>query len=269
VDAKGPLAAFTDAAARVGPLPGWQTVVIGAVEEERDSQGARYVKDQYQPEFAIIGEPSGWERVTLGYKGSAWAEVRLRAAQAHSAHQAQNAAEVAFEAWGLVREWCAAFNAGRQRAFDQALPTLRGLASGEDGFETWASLRLGVRLPPDLPPQAWYTQLDQTLGVLKTLRVSVELERLGYAIPAYPGEKNTPLVRALLAGIRAAGGEPGFVRKTGTADLNIVAPAWGCPAAAYGPGDSALDHTPDEHIDLGEYGKAVEALAEAISRLCR
>jgi len=28
---------------------------------------------------------------------------------------------------------------------------------------------------------------------------------------------------------------------------------------ADGPGDSALDHTPDEHIELEEYGKAVEA----------
>src|SRR5512147_2120710 len=43
VDAKGPLAAFVDAVARVGPAAGWQMVVIGAVDEERDSIGARHV----------------------------------------------------------------------------------------------------------------------------------------------------------------------------------------------------------------------------------
>ena len=45
--------------------------------------------------------------------------------------------------------------------------------------------------------------------------------------------------------------------KTGTADLNIVAPAWGCPALAYGPGDASLDHTPNEHIHLSEFLKSV------------
>src|ERR1044071_7462325 len=42
VDAKGPLACFVDAVAQVGTIEGWQLVVIGAVEEERDSEGARY-----------------------------------------------------------------------------------------------------------------------------------------------------------------------------------------------------------------------------------
>lgn len=72
VDAKGPLACFTDAVAQVGPVDGWQFVVIGAVEEERNSEGAQYVTSAYRPQFAIIGEPNRWDRVSLGYKGSAW-----------------------------------------------------------------------------------------------------------------------------------------------------------------------------------------------------
>ena len=74
-------------------------------------------------------------------------------------------------------------------------------------------------------------------------------------------------MRAFLAGIRAAGGQPGFLLKTGTADLNIVAPAWGCPALAYGPGDSALDHTPDEHLSLDEYQRSVEELKFVLKQL--
>jgi LysW-gamma-L-lysine carboxypeptidase len=57
------------------------------------------------------------------------------------------------------------------------------------------------------------------------------------------------------------------VLKTGTADLNIVAPAWGCPAVAYGPGDSALDHTPNEHISLAEYSRAVKVLVAVLKQL--
>ena len=43
VDAKGPLASFVDAVAKVGAKDGWQFVVIGAIEEERNSEGARFV----------------------------------------------------------------------------------------------------------------------------------------------------------------------------------------------------------------------------------
>jgi len=76
-------------------------------------------------------------------------------------------------------------------------------------------------------------------------------------------------VRAFLAAIRSAGGEPGFVLKTGTADLNIVGPAWNCPAVAYGPGDSTLDHTPDEKLALEDYRRAVDVLVKTLERLTR
>src|SRR5512147_561377 len=67
VDAKGPLACFTDAVAQVGAKDGWQFIVIGAVEEERDSEGAQFVVEQYRPDFVIIGEPNQWDRIALGY----------------------------------------------------------------------------------------------------------------------------------------------------------------------------------------------------------
>src|SRR5512140_3466979 len=42
-DAKGPLACFTAAIARVRLRPGWRIAVIGAVGEEGDSPGARFL----------------------------------------------------------------------------------------------------------------------------------------------------------------------------------------------------------------------------------
>jgi LysW-gamma-L-lysine carboxypeptidase len=265
VDAKGPLAAFVDAVAEVGPAEGWQFVVIGAVGEEKDSDGARYVVSRYRPKFAIIGEPSRWERVTLGYKGSAWAKITLRRSLAHTAGQGESACEAAVKVWEAIHAWALAFNAGRPRAFDQVLPTLRGMDSGGDGFEEWASLQVGTRLPLDLLPEKWYAELNKVPGIAETPGITVE--PTGFPIPAYRGEKNTPLVRAFLTSIRTAGGQPSFVLKTGTADLNIVAPAWGCPAVAYGPGDSTLDHTSDEYISLEEYQHAVEVIRSVLERL--
>lgn len=260
VDAKGPLACFVDGVARVGAVEGWQFVVIGAVEEERNSEGARFVAPSYQPDFALIGEPNRWDRVSLGYKGSAWAQITVRRAQAHSASGQESACEGAVKVWNRAKAWTEDFNRERGKVFEQVLLSLRGLRSGAEGFDDWAQIQIGARLPVSVAPDDWYQILNEMTG-------DGALERIGFAIPAYQCEKNTALVRAFLAGIRAEGGKPSFVYKTGTADLNIVGPAWNCPALVYGPGDSALDHTPEEHLELDEYAKAVGVLAGALRTL--
>lgn len=49
--------------------------------------------------------------------------------------------------------------------------------------------------------------------------------------------------------------------------MNVVGPAWGPNIVAYGPGDSRLDHTPQEHIQLTEYSHAVDVLELALGEL--
>ncbi len=260
VDAKGPLAAFVEAASQAGPLPGWQVVVIGAVDEERNSTGARHAVARYRPAYAIIGEPSHWERLTLGYKGIAWAEIAVQRTLTHTSSGQESACEAAVKLWQQIEAFASAFNQDRKRSFDQVLPTLRGLSSTQDGFSEQTGLRVGVRLPVDLPPQDWYARLQELAG-------DAQVTPQGFAIPACQVEKNTPLVRAFLAAIRSNGGQPGFVLKGGTSDLNIVAPQWNCPALVYGPGDSALDHTPYEHLSLEEYRRAVQVLKQVLLSL--
>ena len=241
-------------------MDGWQFVVIGAVEEERDSDGAQYVASAYHPQFAIIGEPNRWDRVSLGYKGSAWLNLTVHRALAHTAGRQESACEAAVAVWQKMQGWAETFNTGRQKVFDQLLLTLRGMESGGDGFDEWARLRIGARLPVDLPPSAWYAQAEACAA-------DAQVERIGFSLPAFQCEKNSPLVRALLTGIRATGGTPSFVYKTGTSDLNVVGPIWQCPAVVYGPGDSTLDHTPNEHISLEEYSKAVTILQSGLKTL--
>jgi LysW-gamma-L-lysine carboxypeptidase len=262
VDAKGPLACFVDAVAQVGAKDGWQFVVIGAVEEERDSEGARFVVDRYTPDFAIIGEPNHWDRVALGYKGSAWASVTVIRGQAHTASGDVTAAEAAVEAWLKIKAYVDSFNAEKQKLFDKLLLTLRGIDSDSNDFEQWARLKVGVRLPVDVSPARWYETLSELAGDGQLV-----VEPIGFAISAWECEKNTKIVRAFLKGIRSQGAEPRFVYKTGTADLNIVAPAWKCPALAYGPGDSSLDHTANEQIAFNEYSKAVGVMSHVLDNI--
>jgi LysW-gamma-L-lysine carboxypeptidase len=260
VDAKGPLACFVASAARVqAKIAGRRLVVVGAVAEEGDSHGAHYIKDRYRPAFTIIGEPSGWERITLGYKGSAWFEYRVKRALAHTSAQNESACEAAVAYWNHVTTWAQEHNAGAQKIFEQLSPTLREMRSSSDGFAEEAWLRFGVRLPPSTGVQA----LDAALRDLLDRADLILLD----GVPAHRGEKNTPLVRAFLTAIRKAGGTPSFTLKSGTSDMNIVAPKWGTPTVAYGPGDSSLDHTPEEHILVSEYLRAIEVLSQVLSDL--
>ena len=54
---------------------------------------------------------------------------------------------------------------------------------------------------------------------------------------------------------------------TGTADMNVYANAWDCPMVTYGPGDSDLDHAPNEHIVLEEFDLSVDVLDAVTERL--
>jgi LysW-gamma-L-lysine carboxypeptidase len=81
--------------------------------------------------------------------------------------------------------------------------------------------------------------------------------------------KKSPLVRALSFSIRTINKKSAvLLRKTGTGDMNILGLAMQAPIVTYGPGDSHLDHTKDEHIKIRDYLKSIEIYEKAIIRLC-
>ena len=83
VDAKGPLAAAITAVARQPAGANCRFTVIGAVEEEGSSRGARHLVSRRPPDQLVILEPSGWDAVTLGYKGSLKLRYRLSQPMGH------------------------------------------------------------------------------------------------------------------------------------------------------------------------------------------
>ncbi len=256
VDAKGPLACFAVATALAGARKGYRFVVIGAVGEEGDSRGALYARDHYQPDMLIIGEPSSWDRVTLGYKGSAWFEYEVQRTLAHTSANVESACQTAVNFWNRVADRSAQWNVGRLKMFDQLIPSLRAMHSQSDGFIETAQLKFNLRVPLGI-------SLSEVEALMHEQAFEAKL-RMYEGCPAYRAEKNTPLVRSFLAAIRQHGGSPTFTVKSGTSDMNLVAPVWQCPTAAYGPGDSDLDHTPHEHVLISEYQRAIQILADVL-----
>ncbi|BCX03149.1 MAG: acetyl-lysine deacetylase [Candidatus Roseilinea sp.] len=268
VDAKGPLCAFILAAEALATeiAADWQIIVAGVVEEEAaTSKGARFLAQQYRPEMCVIGEPSGADGITLGYKGRLLIHAHVERPSQHTAIPEPSVSELAVALWNHVKALADAWNADKPKAFDQLLPSLRRIQSGEDGLREWCDLLIGVRLPLEFGPEA----LQREVESWRAGQPNAERFHLSFsgAEPAWRSARDTLLARAFVDAIRAEKMRPAFKLKTGTADFNVVGPIWNCPIVAYGPGDSSLDHTPHEHVAIDEFEKAVRVLTTALRSL--
>ncbi|MEW5807422.1 MAG: [LysW]-lysine hydrolase [Acidobacteriota bacterium] len=260
VDAKGPLCAFIGAAARAGYREGWKIIVIGAVEEEYPtSKGAHFAGTQYKPDFCIIGEPGGWDCLTMGYRGSLLFDYTLRKMTSHSAALIQPPCEEAVTFWQRLKRYTLDVNSDKSRHFDQLQPVLLEMRSEADGFQEGAMLRINVRLPLQ-------TDIQKLKDKVKKLADGADISFLAETA-SFRADKNNDLVRAFLSAIRSSGGSPRFKLKTGTSDMNILGPIWNCPIVTYGPGDSRLDHTSSESIDLHDFKRSIAILTEVLEKL--
>src|SRR4051812_6318207 len=256
VDAKGPLAAMICAARRATDFTG-RVIVVGAVEEETDlSRGATNIRETLpQPDALIIGEPSGWSTVVLGYKGKLDLRYEVTCEPTHPTNPVPKAAELAGRCWA-------------------ALLDLLGPDASHDSFEkpganltsfvgdlTKCAAEFSVRTPPGF----------DSGSLVEKLRMRTPHGRLTVinSVDAYRVGRTDPVVKALNSGVLAHGSRPRAKLKTATSDLNILTANWRVPVATYGPGDSELDHSADEHIDLTEYLLGVSVLTTALHRLSR
>ena len=247
VDAKGPLTAMAVAAIRTG------VSFVGVVGEERDSRGSHHLVDVRDPPGAVVnGEPSGWDGITLGYRGLLGGTYVSTSESGHSSRPDPNAIQHAMAWWERVEE---TFEPDQwDSVFEQVTTKPVGIEGGvvEDGLSLEVTLDVQLRVPPDLTTDAVRELADAAL-VDGTVTWWDE-------IPPVMESPRTPLARAFRAAIRAVRGDPRMVKKTGTSDMNVFADAWDVPVVTYGPGDSGLDHTPNEHVDLAEFDRAIAVL---------
>jgi LysW-gamma-L-lysine carboxypeptidase len=261
VDATGPLATMAVAAVETG------VSFVGVVGEETNSRGAHHlVADRDAPDVVINGEPSGWSALTLGYRGFVAATYEVATEAAHSSLPDLNAVEHA-TAW--VQDVKAAFDSplgpgasGRDASVFESVtvkPVMVDAGTEPGGNAVTATVDCQFRIPPGTDAD----EIEATVDAV-TNRGVVEF---GDAIPPHIASPRSELGRVFRTAIRQAGGDPSLLRKTGTADANLYDAAWNCPVATYGPGDSTLDHSPDEHLVLADYDRAIAVLESVASDL--
>jgi LysW-gamma-L-lysine carboxypeptidase len=255
VDAKGPLCAMAITAVRTGAS------FVGVVGEEVDSRGSLHVIEdrEAEPDAVVNGEPSGWEGITLGYRGLLAGTYVATSESGHSSRPDNNAIQDALDWWAAVEEefepdeWQPVF----ERVTCKPVEIDGGIS--EDGLSVETTMDVQLRVPPEYTTDEIREIADGHLA-----NGTVHWDDRVEPVMQSP---RTPVARAFRTAIRDAGGEPTLLRKTGTSDMNVFAQAWDCPMVTYGPGDSDLDHAPNEHIQLAEYDRSVNVLEDVTERL--
>lgn len=255
VDAKGPFVAMALAGAGLSIPAGWQVLLIGAVGEERDSRGAKFLLSGLKPSGCVIGEPSGTTGVTIGYRGRILVHLTAGDSGAHRSGDAGPSTAVV-RASVAVLDWVEGRDLAEAKVIERPFGSVLSMEGGE-GQGRSASVELDIRLPLGVEPGEWF---DRIGAVVAPFGVEVSLTD---AVGAHQVPRTDPLARAFVKALREGGEKPVLLVKGGTADFNLAA-QWKCPMVAYGPGDSKLDHSADERLDMVELDRSVELMARAL-----
>ncbi|RJX51529.1 [LysW]-lysine hydrolase [Halonotius pteroides] len=253
VDATGSLASMAIAAVETGAS------FVGVVGEESTSRGAWYLTDHHEaPDLIINGEPSGWDGITLGYRGLVEGTYVAASESGHHSRPDLNAIQQGMSWWDRVEaifepdEWVPVFEQVTTKPVD-----IEGGVS-VDGLSMEATMEFQLRVPPERTPDE--------VRELSDAELEIGTVNWTESIPPVMTNPRTELARVFRAAIRAGGGDPRLLRKTGTSDMNVFATEWNCEMVSYGPGDSSLDHTPNEHLPLDAFDNAIDVLIDVCER---
>ena len=275
VDAKGPLAAMVMAAAGIAKEPSFRGKVLLAsvVEEEATSRGVRHMITQgIHADYAIFGEPSGVENVTIGYKGQVQLKIVCKTQTGHSSTPwlYENALEKAYELWLQIKNSYPPVESAESpfNAITACLTKVSGgRATSVIPFET--EMYVDIRVPPQFSTAQVIFETQKVIAQYQAVNPAVTVRSsVEDTVEPFEVNKSSPLVHSLSSSIRKVLNKPAtLLRKTGTGDMNILGKAMNLPIVTYGPGDSHLDHTLEEHIVVSEYLDSIKVYKETLVKL--
>ncbi len=250
-------------------------VVVGAVDEEGMNAGVEnLIQDGVEADFAIFGEPTRVDTITVGYKGGLLLKLDCETETGHSSAPwlYENSIEKAMEIWNLVSSLRLP-EENLESRFHSISYCLRRIRGGGKGSVVPSSCQalIEARIPPSLSVDRLSAEV---LALIDAYRddnpdVDVYVEIVDHTEP-YLSDKRSPLVRALSRSIwRNRGEKVGLINTPGTGDMNIFGRATGTPTVTYGPGDPHLDHTPHERIGIQDYLDSITVLKGALADLPR
>ncbi len=278
-DAKAPLISMLLSAADF-PKQNGTIVFAGVVDEEGNATGIKnLVKDKnLRPHYAIFGEPSGIDNITVSYKGRL--EIRLLCDVNNSAHASApwlslNAIEEIYNIWNSLKTVLDNIdvNTTTKNKANLVSYSITEVSGGSSHNVTPQKCRMtiDIRIPTSMC-------CDDVLNLLD-VKINEIIKEKGPIIVKYhvedktePFQANTssPLVRSLvLAILENRKKRPLLLKKTGTGDMNILGNVLNIPVVTYGPGDPHLSHTTDERVYIKEYLTGIEIFKNTLFHMMR
>lgn len=273
-DAKAPLMAMLFAAASVRDSGG-TIIFVGAVDEEGNATGIKnIVKTRMNVDYAIFGEPSRLDKITIAYKGRLAISLRVNvkdSSHASAPWLSKNAIhestiftnhlkEVLEERWR---------NKSRAMQLTAAITEIRGGSSHNVTPQSCVTT-MDIRIPVNLNCKSIEEKISDTVREISEKREVEAFYSILDETEPFEAPHNSPLVRAMILGIlESEGRRPTMIRKTGTGDMNVMGSRWGIPVVTYGPGDPHASHTINESVSVSEYLQGIEILKKSLAHLKR
>jgi [amino group carrier protein]-lysine/ornithine hydrolase len=273
-DAKSPLIAMLLAASEF-PKQSGTVVFAGVVDEEGNATGIKQlVKSNIGVDYAVFGEPSGIDNITIAYKGRL--AIRLTCDVGDSAHAsapwlAKNSIEEMYDFWNAIKTEIGRTGTADNKAKSTSCSITEIIGgSSHNVTPQKCKVTIDIRVPT-------ITTCDSVLGTLDEIikRVAVKKDikatyRIEDKTEPFEADHTSPLVRALvLAVLDVRNKRPTLLRKTGTGDMNVLGHSFDIPVITYGPGDPHASHTADERVNIDEYVASIEVYKRALFHLSR
>jgi [amino group carrier protein]-lysine/ornithine hydrolase len=273
-DAKGPLIAMLLAASEF-PKQRGTIIFAGLVDEEGNATGVKQlVKSGLSADYAIFGEPSGIDNITIAYKGRL--EIRLTCDVGTSAHAsapwlAKNSIEEIYDFWNAVKYEIDRIQI-RNNKSDSISCSLTEISGGSSHNVTpqKCKITIDIRIPTSTRCEKVLSILEKVIFNIASTKGVKANYRIEDKTEPFEADHASPLVRALsLSILDVCKKHPILLRKTGTGDMNILGNAFNIPVITFGPGDPHSSHTSNERLSIEEYVSSVDVFSRALFHTSR
>ena len=273
-DAKGPLIAMLLAASQF-PKQAGTIIFAGVVDEEGNATGIKQlVKNKLAVDYAIFGEPSGIENVTIAYKGRL--AIRLTCDVGASAHAsapwlAKNSIEEMYDFWNAIKPEIDQVATPKNKT-DSISCSLTEITGGSSHNVTpqKCKVTIDIRIPTTTTCEKVLNILDEAISKVAAKKAVKATYRIEDKTEPFEANHASPLVRALsLSILDVRKKHPILLRKTGTGDMNILGNAFKIPVITFGPGDPHASHTADERVKIEDYVSSIEVFSRTLFHMTR
>lgn len=274
-DAKSSLAAMLIAASDLAITSNIGKVIVAAVsDEEGNGLGTRTLLDNgIVADYAIFGEPSGIDNVTIGYKGRLGFTLICGATSLHASApwMAQNAIESIYEVWGAVKKFSEE-KTGPNR-YSSVTSSLTGIHGGSSHNTTPERCKatIDMRIPPKYSTSDIVKEIEKIVLNFQSDTSFPKIKlKIDDVTEPFETDKSSTLVRSIIRGVlQVREKRPLLLRKTGTGDMNLLGHRLDIPVITYGPGDPHLSHTRNEFIEIDEYLSSIDVYKATILNLAK